>query len=76
VHKIPEMVKQAFGQKPMGYGTAIGEAFAPVRTITGGIAQSRADERQKAFMAQTSPGFGLKAEKTFWDIMKVAGKVK
>lgn len=30
LHKIPEMVKQAFGQKPMPYGTAIGEALGPV----------------------------------------------
>jgi len=28
--KIPEMVKQAFGQKPAGFGTAIGEALGPV----------------------------------------------
>lgn len=34
VHKIPEMVKQAFGQKPMPYGAAIGETLgAPGRIV-------------------------------------------
>ncbi len=33
VNKIPEMIKAAFKMKPAGYGTAIGEAFGPVRGI-------------------------------------------
>lgn len=76
--KIPEMVKQAFGQKPMPYGAAIGEALGPVKTAARYPVQYGAQEITALYGGYPPGGAPrpIAAGKALADVLRTLGIIK